>query len=147
VDLLKDSPSAGAEIAALPVVTTVVEELWENQRRKPLKSFSSESLFASDPPPFSDSAGCLRWKESVTCPEAVGGISWAWVSDWALEATQGSNPEGWAYATHWNKTWHAKKGKKTAVRRRKWFRVRKGTSRQLVAAVGVEEGVPPGVSL
>jgi len=129
------------------VVTTVVEELWENQRRKPLKGFSAEWLFASDPPPFSDSTGAPRYKESVNLPHpsagSAGGISWAWLSDWELEATQDTDAEGWAFAMHWNKAWHTERGRSNLVRHRRWFRVRKATPPQEVAAADVEEGVPP----
>ena len=140
-----DSASSSGALSLRLLVTTIVEDLWENQRHKRRKGFSAASLFASDPPPFSDGTGAPRYKESVDLPnpdpvESAGGISWAWLGDWELEATQDVDAEGWAYATHWSKAWHTEKGKKNIVRRRKWIRVRKATPQP---AAGAEEGVPP----
>lgn len=72
--------------AASAVVTTVVEELWENQRRrKPFGEYSIEELFPSDPPAFSDTAGMARYKTSVTLPtDRAAGITWLWLDDWSV---------------------------------------------------------------
>lgn len=68
------------------IVTTVVEELWENQRRrKPFGDYSAGELFPSDPPAFSDTAGMPRYKSSVTLPASEeAGIRWTWLDDWSV---------------------------------------------------------------
>eukprot|EP01043_Picozoa_sp_COSAG02_P030671 COSAG02_NODE_1971_length_10222_cov_11.455399_5_plen_141_part_00 len=74
------------EAASACVVTTVVEELWENQRRrKPFGEYSAAELFPSDPPAFSDTTGVARYKSSVTLPTAeAAGIRWTWLDEWSV---------------------------------------------------------------
>lgn len=67
-----------------PVVTTVVEEIWENQRRR-WAGYSAAARFPTDPPAFSDNAGMARYKESVTLPTAEeASILWTWLSEWEV---------------------------------------------------------------
>lgn len=58
-----------------------------------------------------------------------------------VEATRETDDSGWRYATRWSSTWQDHSAKKSFVRRRKWFRVRKSSPANEAAAV--EEGVPP----
>ena len=83
---LWSSSADDPEAASACVVTTVVEELWENQRRrKPFGDYSTAELFPSDPPAFSDSVGMARYESSVTLPTAdTAAISWAWLDDWSV---------------------------------------------------------------
>jgi hypothetical protein len=113
------------------VLTTVVETVFENQRRLPFGGFSSKALFKSDPAAWSDAVGRPRYKESVLLPATApasesggsSGVRWVWATSWEPEA--GPSIDGWEYALHWSKKWEPEKSRTSLVRRRKWHRIRK----------------------
>lgn len=156
VQLLADSDDQ----EALPPITTFVEELWEHQRRMPMRKYDRSHLFDSDPPPFGDASGKPRYKAAVALPRPSGGMAWSWVSEWEVRAASAplieyelclslhascaqyevsdkTDAEGWSYALHWRQGLHGESSMKDLVRQRRWVRTRE------THAEGASEGVPP----
>jgi hypothetical protein len=97
------------------MLSTVNDEMWENERRlTQWSTYTAKSLFASDPSPFSSRSGRSRQKT------AAPPVGWRWVTEWEA----GEND--WEYSFGFDRgSWSIQSSARTFVRRRKWTRIRK----------------------
>ena len=117
VDAVTRMVSSDSDALIAPVagqLHPVVVETWENQRKYPIKGWSS-TLLPTERPSWSDKGGIestSRPPDSFSLPQ-----SWAWTSEWQ------HGP--WEYAaTFASSAWGKKGGFLDGVRRRRWWRTR-----------------------
>ncbi len=94
----------------------VVIEVFENERKQPLKGYC-KILLPMDPKPFSDRAGTIERKmESVELPPG-----WKWSTKWQVDMNRAVDKDGWEYAVAFNGDFHPSSRPVDFVRRRRWF--------------------------
>ena len=100
------------------VMSTQIEELWENQRRaSPWDDYSASKLFPSDRQQISDCHGVASSFEEQDNGLEFG---WQWKDDW-------TTTENWQYAFNWHEhdePWRDHSSGRSFVRRRRWQRTR-----------------------
>eukprot|EP01012_Entosiphon_sulcatum_P057736 TRINITY_DN81584_c0_g1_i1.p1 TRINITY_DN81584_c0_g1~~TRINITY_DN81584_c0_g1_i1.p1 ORF type:complete len:372 (+),score=46.69 TRINITY_DN81584_c0_g1_i1:39-1118(+) len=83
------------------LLVSVVEHIYENQRRGIFGAFSADNLKWTDfRGPWSDQQGNPLLKTAFTLPNA----SWLWVGDWQISYERDCDREGWRYAFNWPRT-------------------------------------------
>eukprot|EP01064_Diplonema_japonicum_P000624 TRINITY_DN103_c3_g1_i1.p1 TRINITY_DN103_c3_g1~~TRINITY_DN103_c3_g1_i1.p1 ORF type:complete len:2243 (+),score=448.40 TRINITY_DN103_c3_g1_i1:117-6845(+) len=103
-------------------------ECVENQRWFPVIGWSA-TLAVGDPSPYSDETGSMSCdRMEYPCPEG-----WQWEDEWRVSKVNGSDPDGFRYATSFKGPWRQVPSSTDVVRRRLWFRRRTRT--------GVKENV------
>ncbi|XP_071442463.1 tectonin beta-propeller repeat-containing protein [Hetaerina americana] len=111
----------GAKFQAMS--DTQVVHVYENQRWNPLTGYSSVGL-PTDRPSWSDRSGHhRRSRDSTRLPSR----HWQWATEWTVDfsVSGGVDSEGWQYAIDFPATFHSSKGFTDYVRRRRWMRVAK----------------------
>lgn len=97
----------------------LVAEVYENQRHYPMVGWSS-TLLPTDPPSFSNEEGTAeRNKNAFKVPPG-----WTWGTDWAVDITDKTDPEGWVYGQDLKHCINKAKGPKDSLRRRRLIRKR-----------------------
>ncbi|XP_035472130.2 tectonin beta-propeller repeat-containing protein 1 isoform X3 [Scophthalmus maximus] len=109
--------------------------VYENQRWNPMTGYTDKGL-PTDRPMWSDESGLKECTKGNTHPPSP---QWSWVSEWAVDYNipGGTDKEGWQFAADFPVTFHGHKTMKDFVRRRRWTRKCKITSR------GPWQQVPP----
>ncbi|XP_014665242.1 PREDICTED: tectonin beta-propeller repeat-containing protein 1-like [Priapulus caudatus] len=95
--------------------------IYENQRWNPLTGYSHNYRLPTDRAVWSDESGREQLNKEHIKPPSV---HWQWISDWAIDysQTEGTDKEGWQYATDFPFLYHKRKRMSDTVRRRRWFR-------------------------
>ncbi|GMH39652.1 hypothetical protein BSKO_07550 [Bryopsis sp. KO-2023] len=127
-----DSMSSLGASGSLADMDFAEEEVYENQRRAPMRPFSHKSLIMTDRKRFSlKSTG---HHNSDNFPDILLPPGWEWMGPWEVEVTGNVDSEGWCYATDFKLMKYPpgrgseKKGAMDFTRRRRWVRRRRKKS-------------------
>ncbi|XP_014778842.1 tectonin beta-propeller repeat-containing protein 1 [Octopus bimaculoides] len=117
-DILKSVSDASWRVHPQVDVRSVY--IYENQKWTPAYGYSNRG-FMADGHDWSDRSGRYkRTKENTQLPSG----QWIWMTDWIIDYSVpgGVDPEGWQYSTDFNRPFHRRKGWTDTVRRRRWYR-------------------------
>lgn len=117
-DILKSVSDASWRVHPQSDVRSVF--IYENQKWTPPYGYSNRG-FMADGHDWSDRSGRYkRTKENTQLPSG----QWVWMADWAIDYSVpgGVDPEGWQYSTDFHRPFHRRKGWTDTVRRRRWYR-------------------------
>ena len=129
---------------------TMLDSVWENQRKLVVGEYAGTNLMESDRAAWTDAAGeplqipgrdprapGARHPAELLELSRAGGVPWApssegegwsWRSEWVVDAKPGAtDDEGWRYAPRFNPAqmgWSAEPSRIRFVRRRRWLRLR-----------------------
>ncbi|XP_073012998.1 uncharacterized protein [Typha latifolia] len=110
--------------------TTVIEEIFENQRYQPISGWGNKSAASrvNDPGRWSNRDFSYSSIEFFDPPLPSG---WRWASPWKIERAQYVDSDGWAYGTDFQSLkWPPSSSRSSSkspldfVRRRRWIRTR-----------------------
>jgi hypothetical protein len=108
------------------IVDWIQIEAFENQRWFPLQGFS-HNLLPTDRPKWSDRSGM---QEVVLSNVKLSSRHWQWTEDWKVEIESSNcDGEGWSYALDFTTEFHRKKKITDCVRRRRWIRTARYSSK------------------
>lgn len=124
--------------------------VYENERGTVLfkiSRFSRRSLLPTDLPPYCDA----KYNPVVDMKYYICPPGWEWISEWIIDMKD-TDDEGWSYNSSFSKTegWTSlmPPNQVSAVRRRKWIRMRKvvtssanGTTEQLTKAESIYKSI------
>ncbi|XP_057872719.2 uncharacterized protein LOC131078906 isoform X2 [Cryptomeria japonica] len=117
------------------------DEVFENERYNPLLGWGSSfpgHLLPSDPGHWSIRDDSYSSQEF---PEIQVPLGWEWASDWYIDKTNSTSPEGWTYAFDFGQLkWPPPLGSEvlsTSVKRRRWIRKRKCISKDQMQPISV----------
>ena len=131
--IMRLSHSESTGISAMPQISssteTVVESVYESERKTLTKPFGVEHLQAGkDPPAWANERGQPTPKSKFILQPG-----WNWQDDWRVHSTVGCDPDGWQYADNFKGTFVDKKKLSHRVRKRRWIRTRVVASKASVA--------------